>query len=1351
MTIQEYMFQSGAATNYPGWRHDTEAPITSPQIEETAKPKSNFFQNVWKGAKQLLSGGVLNAFEESGRSREKGPSYTDGSEPLPYGRFTPETIHRFRLGNEFGSASYNDIFLDGFEDPAHLTFKVEFGEWGASILTDSEISATQNKALDRHVDYMDYDQMPMGLLDLNFKYKEFASMNQETYNSYNYLCNKNEDRRAQYLRDFVEGLYTIQRDFPYMFKSINGLDKLTDFDAKRGQRLKDVILKLTCLSEGIDLKIKSLLELYRKAAWDDMYQRYVLPDIMRYFKMIVYVFEARSLHMGNGVFSPDQENFPIYAYELGPCEFVIDARDTQEFTQDYSAIQTKEPVISIRVHNVKTYSANRLFQRVKFVGDIITKDQHLESNDVDQTNNNTIDWRYTWLQQMFMHHEEFKKFASWDPEFAATATDHQFADENDLSEFSLVNAASSIIVPYDQTWHFATVQDEGYQIRSLKGLWNAIKDIVTSRTQLIRDSRQSDRYYFVNDLYHIDYSTYEYMYMNHMLALDVPGAHRDMVHRIRQMLKQIHDFKMDFDESKPERNIDVVIEGEEPAEFKPEPELIPTVVSKEMHAADVSGYPKVEMIPDTSINGADALKFKPNVFIEDEDIEFELNAADVSGYPKVDMVPNAFIEGDETPHMLYPVNIEGDDAVKMTPEPSIYDIDPSFEMNAAVIDGYPKVEMTPNVSIIETSAGETQLSEMDIDDSHVKMDLYPLDRGKKPEMIDLFPLNTKTSLPDVSLMPLDTKTSIDRIDLFSLELNLSKDEMALQPLELNLLKMKHALSALEMNLEKASAALQPLDLNLMKRAQELTALILDLEKRMMAMRPLDPEEDIPQHPMSEMDQNLEIPELNMAEMDVNDETPKMNLAEMEQNLETPKFNMVELDINDETPKMNLAELQMDLEKVRLQLIELMKDASHSGVQMTPNPQDSSVGDMQLTPSDTKTSKETQQMSNIEETSVLSVRDMKPLDMETSKADIAMNVQDMSSSIEDMSLTTMDVETSIGLTALTQMDTSSNIAELRLVPQDVDTSVAAMQMQPQDMNVSIADIPLTVADIDASHNTMQMHPQDMNVSTADIQLVVADMNTSVAELQMAMMDMTAERPDMNMAQIDMSEETPQMNMTTLDVNTEDEDMQMSDIDDDTEKTDVQMASQDMDSDVPDMKLIDADVESEKSDMQLVNQDTDASLSDMKFVPQMKPDEQTYNINGGDVDVSTVKLSREEQRQRMESGRQKQPDEKPMTLQEKLDKLARLDMDLVSKAPMEELVKIIGALEEVIGDASRQMKMSNIETVSKKSRNNNRMMEMPIIKQDERGSFIAKDMIEVDDDARERAERAYARANQKKNNK
>jgi hypothetical protein len=55
-----------------------------------------------------------------------------------------------------------------------------------------------------------------------------------------------------------------------------------------------------------------------------------------------------------------------------------------------------EPVISIRVHNVRTYNANRLFQRVKFIGDILTASQHKDVDDVAITRaqGDGLDWRY---------------------------------------------------------------------------------------------------------------------------------------------------------------------------------------------------------------------------------------------------------------------------------------------------------------------------------------------------------------------------------------------------------------------------------------------------------------------------------------------------------------------------------------------------------------------------------------------------------------------------------------------------------------------------------------------------------------------------------------------------------------------------------------------------------------------------------------------------------------------------------------------------------------------------------------------------------------------------------------------
>lgn len=233
------------------------------------------------------------------------PAYTDStSEDRYLGRsnsLKPIT-NRFLQGNEWGSQSTNPVFAIGFDDPAHLTFKVEFGGWGYSTMDRSMIESVERNSTESGVYYTDFDQFPMGLFTLT-REEDFTRL--KTYSSYSFLANRNEDRRAQYIADFVDGMYALQTDFPYIFQSISGLEKLTDFDAARGQRLKDATLTLQCLDEGIDLKIRTLMELYRKAAWDDEWQRWVLPDIYRFFKMIIYIFDDRALQMGNGQWSPD--------------------------------------------------------------------------------------------------------------------------------------------------------------------------------------------------------------------------------------------------------------------------------------------------------------------------------------------------------------------------------------------------------------------------------------------------------------------------------------------------------------------------------------------------------------------------------------------------------------------------------------------------------------------------------------------------------------------------------------------------------------------------------------------------------------------------------------------------------------------------------------------------------------------------------------------------------------------------------------------------------------------------------------------------------------------------------------
>jgi hypothetical protein len=155
----------------------------------------------------------------------------------------------------------------------------------------------------------------------------------------------------------------------------------------------------------------------------------------------------------------------------------------------------------------------------------------------------TIAWQYVWLQRMFMQPDEWSMGATWNESTASTASTHYHADSHDYDMIQQNTPLSAIDQQMDNTWHFATVSDEAYAIRSFKDLWGAVKSIITQRTQLVRDSRTSNRYYFVNDLTRIWY------YLDHgmfnMVNIDTEGAKHDIRRRIRDMIRNLREYAIE--------------------------------------------------------------------------------------------------------------------------------------------------------------------------------------------------------------------------------------------------------------------------------------------------------------------------------------------------------------------------------------------------------------------------------------------------------------------------------------------------------------------------------------------------------------------------------------------------------------------------------------------------------------------------------------------------------------------------------------------------------------------------------------------------------------------------------------
>ena len=212
---------------------------------------------------------------------------------------TPGTIRDYHTN---GFLAQNSVFKPSFfarmfDEPTYLTFKIEFmfndptndarnQAYNNSGILDSTITNVYYSVM--------YDHMPEPFLDdYQIVGGSMDSSTGKRYSTESYLdLNLGDHGRAQLLHNFKMALKDIEKNFPFYFTSISGLDSLVKVAPNQGIRLKDCTISIDCM-EGLDLKITQLLQLYRKIVWDDVYQRWILPDMMRYFGMRIYVSEMR--------------------------------------------------------------------------------------------------------------------------------------------------------------------------------------------------------------------------------------------------------------------------------------------------------------------------------------------------------------------------------------------------------------------------------------------------------------------------------------------------------------------------------------------------------------------------------------------------------------------------------------------------------------------------------------------------------------------------------------------------------------------------------------------------------------------------------------------------------------------------------------------------------------------------------------------------------------------------------------------------------------------------------------------------------------------------------------------------
>jgi hypothetical protein len=219
--------------------------------------------------------------------------------------FSSNTTFNIRKGFLYKDPLPSDLFNQKYDEPTYLTFKLDFySDEGVTdnLLYDSLPQALFGLPLQQMqgheaISTFDFDKILNDPKSLTVTADTFNI--DRPYSAIEYLLSHNEDTRAWYLGRFIKGWMDLQDEYQFYFQSVSGLGELFKNTPDKGQKIShSAVLKIKCL-DAIDQKVKQLLSLYRAAAWDDEYQRWILPDIFRYFKLDIYISEIRTFHQSN--------------------------------------------------------------------------------------------------------------------------------------------------------------------------------------------------------------------------------------------------------------------------------------------------------------------------------------------------------------------------------------------------------------------------------------------------------------------------------------------------------------------------------------------------------------------------------------------------------------------------------------------------------------------------------------------------------------------------------------------------------------------------------------------------------------------------------------------------------------------------------------------------------------------------------------------------------------------------------------------------------------------------------------------------------------------------------------------
>lgn len=172
----------------------------------------------------------------------------------------------------------------------------------------------------------------------------------------NFLQRRGEYYRANMMQEFREGMYYLSTKTPWVFEKVSGLEEIWKIDPKNNFRAKEKVITFEC-NESINMRMTYLIDLYRKAAFDNAYMRYMLPETQRFFSMELIVTEIRTMRDAvGGQFDP--ATFIKFTFDYCEFDFIEQPLTYLETQTRYSSNEPTKVKMAIkvgRIREVNTY------------------------------------------------------------------------------------------------------------------------------------------------------------------------------------------------------------------------------------------------------------------------------------------------------------------------------------------------------------------------------------------------------------------------------------------------------------------------------------------------------------------------------------------------------------------------------------------------------------------------------------------------------------------------------------------------------------------------------------------------------------------------------------------------------------------------------------------------------------------------------------------------------------------------------------------------------------------------------------------------------------------------------------